>query len=271
MTHSISIDWPAETVACVRFRDSERENQICWAAIDQLGGELRTVRERGARVVILASALQGHWFEHAWLEDLISGVEGRAQTGSGKGWFTVLQELAHESIISVAAISGNSSGGGAELGWACDLRVAEEQVLFSQPEIAMALTTGIGGSSRLARLAGRGVATDMVLTGEPVTAVRLYQVGAISRLVGPGESLNTSIELAQGLTQKNGAALAGLKKVLEVSDDESLSNSLSNEQKVFQSIVASEAALSGMKRVQRQYDLGISIAEQYGYPKQADE
>lgn len=254
MTHSISTDWPAEHVACISFSDRDRENQICWAAIDQLGDELKAVRERGARVVILASTLEGHWFEHAWLQDLINGVERKAQSGSGKGWFSVLQELAHESVISVASISGNSSGGGAELGWACDLRIAEEQALFSQPEISMALTTGIGGSSRLARLAGRSVATDMVLTGEPVTAARLYQLGAISRLVKSGQALSTSIELAVALTQKSDSALTGLKKVLAVSDNESLASSLENEQKVFQEIVASQEALSGMKKVQKQYD-----------------
>lgn len=218
-------------------------------------------------MVVLTSTLEGHWFEHAWLQDLIDGAEGRAQSGSGKGWFTVLQELAQESVISVAAISGNCSGGGAEIGWACDLRIAEKQVYFSQPEISMGLTTGIGGSSRLARLAGRGIATDMVLTGEPVSAARLYDSGAVSRLVETGQALSASVELSKALARKSDAALTALKEVLKYGDDESLASSLANEQNVFRAIVSSKEALSGMKQMQIQYDRGISIAELYNYPK----
>jgi enoyl-CoA hydratase/carnithine racemase len=257
LTYSVSTDWPLENVACISFCDRDRRNQICWAAIDELGEQLRLARERGARVVVLASALEDHWFEHAWLQDLIDGVEGAEQSGSGRGWLCVLKELAHESVISIAAISGNCSGGGAEIGWACDLRIAEEQSFFSQPEIAMGLTTGIGGSCRLARLAGRGVATEMVLTGEPVSAARLYQLGAVTRLVERGQALSASLKLAEALTKKSSDALAGLKKVLAVSDNEPLASALKNEQKVFQAIVSSKEALSGMKQVQKQYGLGI--------------
>lgn len=271
MTYSVSTHWPFEHVACISFCDSDRRNQICWAAVDELGEELRLARERGARVVVLASALEGHWFEHAWLQDLIDGVEGREQSGPGKGWLCVMKELARESVISIAAISGNSSGGGAEIGWACDLRIAEEQSFFSQPEIAMGLTTGIGGSCRLARLAGRAVATDMVLTGEPVSAARLYQLGAVTRLVERGQALSASLKLAKTLAEKSGDALTGLKKVLDVSDSEPLASALKNEQKVFQSVVSSKEALSGMKHVQMQYDQGTSVAELYNYPEWLDQ
>ena len=87
---------PGDTVAVLAFRDPVRRNQICWAAIDALGEQLRQCRESGARVVVLASGLEGHWLEHAWLQDLLNGVQGLEQTGTGAGWFSVLQELAHE-------------------------------------------------------------------------------------------------------------------------------------------------------------------------------
>ena len=253
MSHSIETQW-FDSIAVVSFRDPARGNQVCWAAIDELGAALTACRESGARVVVLASGLAGHWLEHAWLQDLLDGVNKREQTGSGAGWFTVQQELGHESVVSIAAISGSASGGGAELGWACDIRIAEPQARFSQPEVDMGLTTGIGGCSRLARLAGRATATDMVLTGSPVTAQRLYDLGAISRLVPEGQALTAALEMAGELAGKSSAALAGLKRILAQTTDLPLPEGLRHEQAVFQSIVVTEEAVSGMQAAQSGYD-----------------
>jgi len=257
MGYTVASRWH-DTVAVVTFSDPARGNQLCWAAIDDLGKELSSCRESGARVVVLASGLEGHWLEHAWLQDLLDGVEGKQQTGSGMGWFTVQEELAHESVISIAAISGSTSGGGAELGWACDLRVADPGAVFSQPEIEMGLTTGIGGCSRLARLAGRATAADMVLTGHPVTARRLYELGAITRLAPAGRALDDALELARELAAKSPAALAGLKRILASAGDLPLGEALRHEQAVFQSVVVTPEARVNMQRAQSGYDEPIA-------------
>ncbi len=258
MSHTINLDWTGDRIAVLTFCDPLRANQLCWAAIDAMGEQLTRCRESGARVVILASGLAGHWLEHAWLRDLSNGVEGLEQTGTGAGWFSALAELSHEDVISIAAISGDCSGGGAELGWACDLRIAETQASFSQPEINIGLTTGIGGSSRLARLAGRPTATEMVLTGRPVGARRLYELGAINRLVPTGQALQAALELAKELAEKSPAASAGLKRILANNDDAPLRESMRYEQEVFQSVVGTDSARAGMLKMQSAYDSAAS-------------
>lgn len=254
MSHSIEVTWPSAAVALLTFSDPPRRNQLSWAAVDALGDQLRQCRESGARAIVLASGLAGHWLEHAWLRDLSNGVQGLAQSGSGMGWFTAQDELAHEGVISIAAISGDSSGGGAELGWACDLRIAETQARFSQPEIDMGLTTGIGGSSRLARLAGRTTALEMVLTGKAITAGRLYELGAINRVVPAGQSLAVALTLAAALAAKSPVATAGLKRIFAFNDTAPLDEALRHEQAVFQSVVVSPQARTGMAQVQARYD-----------------
>lgn len=254
MSYSIDSHWVDPQIVVITFSDAERNNQLCWAAIDELGQTLRDHREAGARVVILDSGLPGHWLEHAWLQDLINGIEGRPQTGSGQGWFDVLEEVSHRDIVSIAAISGDSSGGGAEIGWACDLRIAEAAVNFTQPEITMGITTGIGGSSRLARLAGRGVTTEMVLTGRPMNAQRLYELGALNQVVPAGEALSKAIEIAIALANYSPAALQGLKQILANNEQQTLPEALAYEQAAFQSVVGGEEALEGMKAVQARYN-----------------
>lgn len=254
MSHSIKIDWTGDSIAVLTFSDPPRANQLCWAAIDALAEQLKRCRESGARVVILASGLAGHWLEHAWLRDLSNGVEGLEQTGTGAGWFNALEELTHQDVISIAAISGTCSGGGAELGWACDLRIAEAQASFCQPEINMGLTTGIGGSSRLARLAGRATATEMVLTGRPLGAQRLYDLGAINRVVATGHALGAALEMAAELAAKSPDASAGLKRILAYNDHAPLRESMRYEQEVFQSVVVTDHARAGMLKIQAAYD-----------------
>lgn len=254
MTYSIITEWPAAAIAVVTFSDPVRLNQLCWAAIDALAIELKGCRESGARVVILASGLDGHWLEHAWLRDLSNGVQGLEQTGTGAGWFEALGELAHEDVVSIAAIAGDTSGGGAELGWGCDLRVAESTARFSQPEVNMGLTTGIGGTSRLARLAGRSIAAEMVLTGAAMSAQRLYEVGAINKLVGAGEALPAAFELARQMVNKSPAAIAHLKRILANSDDTFQTEALIKEQEIFQSIAVTDQAIEAMEQAQSQYD-----------------
>jgi enoyl-CoA hydratase/carnithine racemase len=254
MSYVITIDWVKPQVAMLTFSDPARSNQICWAAIDELAEQLRDSRESGARVIILASGLPGQWLQHAWLQDVLNGAEGLEQTGTGAGWFTALNELCHEDVISIAAISGDCSGGGAELGWACDFRIAEQTAQFTQPEINMGLTTGIGGSSRLARLAGRATATEMVLTGKPMSAKRLCDLGAVNSVVQDGQALDAALELGITLAEKSPLAVAGLKRILASSDDAHLTGAMIYEQEVFQSVVSSPQALAGMRKIQSGYD-----------------
>lgn len=270
MSHSLQLDWAADKVAVLTFSDPARQNQLCWAAVDALGEQLKSCREAGARIVVLASGLEGHWLQHAWLRDLSNGVQGLEQTGAGMGWFSAQQELGHESVVSIAAVSGDCSGGGAEMGWACDIRIAERQARFAQPEVNMGLTTGVGGCSRLARLAGRATAAEMVLTGRPMSAQRLYELGAVNRVVEKGQALPAALELAAELAQKPAAALTGLKQILAAGNDLPLGEALQREQEIFQSVVVGDQARSGMEHMQDAYDAGASTAGLNGYDKWRD-
>jgi enoyl-CoA hydratase/carnithine racemase len=265
LSHQITIDWPTEHIAVISFQDPQRQNQWCWAAIDEMGEVLGQCRKKGARVLILASSLAGHWYEHAWLQDLCSRLEDKPMTGSGMGWFTTQKELSGQSIISIAAVSGDSSGGGAELGWACDFRVAERQARFSQPEIKIQLTPGIGGCSRLSRLVGTGVAAEMVMTGRPVSADRLFQLGAVNEVVDEGEALSAAIALAESLLENSWTALMSMKATLASGSELPLAAALEQEQSAFQSIVISEEARAGLSRVQARFDNGETIEDVFEY------
>lgn len=97
---------------------------------------------------------------------------------------------------SVAAIIGFAFGGGLELALACDLRVAESGARLGVPEIRLGMLPGAGGTQRLPRLLPAGIAKQLILTGEPITAERAFELGLVNELAPPGETLISAIALA---------------------------------------------------------------------------
>ena len=267
MSDLVTLEWPREGVALITMTNPDIKNHGSWEAIEQVGEYLTQARNEGARISVLASGIDGHWFEHAWLRDLRNGVIGEPTTSKGKGagWGTCLQELACEPVITIAAINGDTSGGGCELGWACDLRIADEQARFAQPEVQIALTTGIGGTSRLARIVGRTAAAEIVLDGRYVSAERIYQLGGVNRVVPNGTCTEVALEWADRLAERPAHALATLKRIL-ISNDEHLNlpDALTSEQKLFGTTVSTQEAIDTMGEIQDRFDQGVSPAEEYG-------
>lgn len=269
MAQHVAVERPREGVALITMRNPAINNHVSWRGVGELSAAMKEAREAGARVMVLASGVAGHWYEHAWLQDLADAIEGKPTTGEGASWFNALKEIGGTHVVSIAAISGDCSGGGAELGWACDLRIAEEQALFGQPEIQIALTTGIGGTSRLARLIGRTAAAEMVLLGRPMTARRVYELGGVNEVVATGKAVEVALEWASMIADRPPKALAALKQILIDNDDMNLSDALANEQRLFQSVANTPEAIETMRSIQRRFDAGESIRKVYGLPRGA--
>lgn len=263
----VSLERPREGVALVTLSNPEIGNFVSHAAIDELADALAEAREGGARITVLASGVPGHWYEHAWLSDLHAMVSGGATTGSGAGWFRALKEIGKTPVVTIAAISGDCSGGGAELGWACDLRIAEAQARFGQPEVMIGLATGVGGTCRVARLIGRTATAELVLDGAPMTAARIYELGGLNRVVPEGGALEAALAWAERLAERPPQALATLKQMLIDSDEQHLDAALANEQKLFQGLVVREGAKAGMRATQDRFDAGETVRDVYGPPR----
>ncbi|MEE2776091.1 MAG: enoyl-CoA hydratase/isomerase family protein [Acidobacteriota bacterium] len=267
MSELIRLESPREGVALVTMTHPAIQNFGSWEAISDLAAALARAREDGARVSVLASGVEGHWFEHAWLTDLQATMRGELASGDPAGWFHALQEITHDDVVSLAAINGHTSGGGVELGWACDLRIADEQACFGQPEVMIGVATGIGGTSRLARLIGRTATAEMVLDGAPMTARRIYELGGLNRVVPNGSCVEVALEWASRLADRPPASLRAMKKMLKDNDDLHLSEALRNEQKIFQTVASTAEAAEGMRKMQERFDSGESPLEVYGGPR----
>jgi enoyl-CoA hydratase/carnithine racemase len=263
----VTLERPREGVAVVTYSNPEIRNHGSWEGVGEIADALVEAREGGARVVVLASGVPGHWIEHAWLTDLHHMLTGQPTTGDGAAWFRALHELSKTPVVTLAAIGGDCSGGGAELGWACDLRIAEEQATFGQPEVQIGVATGVGGTCRVARLIGRTATAELVLDGTPFTARRVYELGGLNRVVPEGRALEVSLTWASRLADRPPEALATLKQMLIDAGERHLDDALANEQKLFQRLVLQDEAKRRMRAVQDRFDAGESLRGVYGSPR----
>jgi len=131
-------------------------------------------------------------------------VEGTAYARAGQAIFSRLEGLGKPSI---AVIKGYALGGGLELALCCTLRVAAETARMGQPETALAIIPGYGGTQRLARLVGRGRALEMILTGDPIDAREAHRIGLVNRVAPPAEIDQVAEALARTMLSRGPVAL----------------------------------------------------------------
>lgn len=260
----VNIEWPAEGVALVTVGSSGTANHVVsCATVSRLADTLEQAEADGARVILLASSIEGHWLEHAYLDDICQLVAGKEASGDPAGWFRSLQALSRGTAVTIAAIAGDTSGGGCELGWACDLRVAERGVRFSQPEVIIGVGTGIGGTARLMKLIGRTATAEVVLTGLPLTAERLYELGGLNRLVDRGEAVATALELARHIASLPPQSVAGMKKMLGQDEDLGVTAGIENDQAISQTLFAHPDSVARMQDIQDRMDRGETMDSLY--------
>ena len=101
---------------------------------------------------------------------------------------------------------------------ACHLRVASEKASFGQPEVNLGLIPGYGGTQRLPRLVGRGLAAELLLTGDRISAARAYEIGLANRVVPAEELLDAAKKLLQTITSKAPLAVGMALEALHASD-----------------------------------------------------
>jgi enoyl-CoA hydratase len=126
-------------------------------------------------------------------------VEGKEHARRGQLIFDAIENLGKPVI---AAVNGFALGGGCELAMACTIRLAADTARFGQPEINLGLIPGYAGSQRLPRLVGKGVALEILLTGDMISAQRAYEVGLVNRVVPAADLLAEAKKLAHALASK---------------------------------------------------------------------
>jgi enoyl-CoA hydratase len=170
---------------------------------DQVMAELAQVAERVAtepdiRGAIITGSGPKAFIAGADIGDLSrqGPFDGKARAMRGQA---VLRRIETCGKPVIAAVNGFALGGGCELAMACHLRIASENAKFGQPEVKLGIAPGYGGTQRLPRLVGKGIALQLILSGEMIDAQEAYRIGLVNKVVPAADLLAESEKVMRGI------------------------------------------------------------------------
>jgi enoyl-CoA hydratase len=186
-----------DQIARITFNRPKVLNALNRQTVEELGDSLHRVRDDpDVRALILTGAGEKAFVAGADINELAqrTPVDGKDFSLFGQEIFHRLETLGKPSI---AAINGFALGGGCELALACTIRVASKTARLGQPEVKLGIIPGYGASQRLARLCGKGVAHELILTAEIISAEEALRVGLVNRVVEPADLLPAAEMIAR--------------------------------------------------------------------------
>ena len=201
-------------------------NALNHATLAELGLVLDAARDDAAvRVLIVTGAGEKAFVAGADIGELsrMNPVSGQKTSLFGQGVIGKFETMGKPSI---AAINGFCLGGGCELALACSMRVASKTARIGQPEVKLGITPGYGGTQRLPRLVGKGLAHELLLTGEMISAEEAMRIGLVNRVTEPGELISTCEAIGKKIIQ-NGPlavryAMDAVERGMEMPEEEGM-------------------------------------------------
>lgn len=173
----------------------------------------------------------------------MSALEGREMMKRGHNVMNFIESIEKPVI---AAVNGFALGGGCELAMACDIRVASTRAKFGQPEVGLGIIPGFGGTQRLPRLVGKGMAKYLILTAEIIKADEAGRIGLAEKVVEPEELIETAEKIAKTIMAKAPLATGAAKIAINLGSDLDMKSASQLEIEAFTGPFASEDKAEGM-------------------------
>lgn len=174
----------------------------------------------------------------------LKGDEGRDWTQEGAELMSFIENM---RMPVIAAINGFALGGGCEIAMACDIRIASKKAKFSQPETGLGIIPGYGGTQRLPRLVGKGMAKYMIFTNDMIDATEAHRIGLVEKVVEPEQLMDVALEVAQKILQKAPLATRMAKRAINAATNTDLTTGVRYELEAYDIAFRSKDREEGMQ------------------------
>ncbi len=220
-------------------------NALNSQVLDELNEVLDSVDSNETRALILTGEGDKSFVAGADIGEMstLTKAEGEAFGKKGNDVFRKLETL---EIPVIAAINGFALGGGCEISMSCDIRICSENAIFGQPEVGLGITPGFGGTQRLARLVGPGMAKQMIYTGRNIKADEAFRIGLVNAVYPQEELMAAAKKMASGIAMQAPIAVRACKKAINDGLDVDMDQAIVIEEKLFGSCFETEDQKAGM-------------------------
>jgi len=231
--------------AYITVNRSKVLNALNRATMAELRAAFEDARDdAGVRVIIITGSGEKAFIAGADINELnkLSPVEAKEYTHRGQAVFDLIENLGKPTI---ACINGFALGGGCELAMACTIRLASENAKLGQPEVKLGIIPGYGGTQRLPRLVGKGMAMQLNLTGDMITAQDAYRIGLVNEITAPADLIARGEALAQKIAANAPLAIKYCMEAVNKGLDMTLAEGLFLEATLFAVSCATEDKKEG--------------------------
>lgn len=207
-------------------------NALNSAVLEELDATLDAVSLEEVRCLILTGAGQKSFVAGADIGEMssLSKAEGEAFGKKGNDIFRKLETF---PIPVIAAVNGFALGGGCEISMSCDIRICSDNAVFGQPEVGLGITPGFGGTQRLARLVGPGMAKQMIYTARNIKADEALRIGLVNAVYPQEELMAAAEKMAAGIAKNAPIAVRNCKKAINEGLDADMDQAIVIEEKLF--------------------------------------
>ena len=235
---------PHPGAVVVRLNRPEAMNALNEALMDELAAALdRAEADPEIKAIVLTGSDKA-FAAGADIREMAPRTYARnvAEDFITRNW----ERAAHCRKPLIAAVAGYALGGGCELAMMCDIVIAADNARFGQPEIALGIVPGAGGTQRLTRAVGKAKAMDLVLTGRLIEAEEAERIGLVSRIASLASLMEEALAVAAKLASLSPLAVITAKALVNAAFETPLSQGVREERQAFHAMFALNDQKEGM-------------------------
>ncbi len=232
-------------VGVVTIQRPKALNALNSQVLEEIEATFQAIDLDATRAVILTGAGEKSFVAGADIAEMstLTKAEGEAFGKKGNDVFRMIETF---PIPVIAAVNGFALGGGCEISMSCDIRICSENAVFGQPEVGLGITPGFGGTQRLARLVGPGMAKQMSYTARNNKAAEALLIGILNAICPKEELLPTAKKMAASIAANAPIAVRACKKAINEGLEVNMDDAIVIEEKLFGSCFETEDQKMGM-------------------------
>lgn len=232
-------------VGIVTINRPKALNALNSQVLEEIEAAFKGIDTDTVRAVILTGAGEKSFVAGADIGEMstLTQAEGEAFGKKGNDVFRMIETF---PIPVIAAVNGFALGGGCEISMSCDIRICSENAVFGQPEVGLGITPGFGGTQRLARLVGSGMAKQMIYTARNIKADEAYRIGLVNAVYPQEELMAAAKKMAAGIAKNAPIAVRACKKAINDGLEVGMDDAIVIEEKLFGSCFETEDQKYGM-------------------------
>ncbi|WP_326981283.1 enoyl-CoA hydratase-related protein [Chryseobacterium sp. MYb264] len=210
-----------DKISIITINRPESLNALNAQTIKELSTAIEELNDDSScRVVIITGSGEKSFVAGADIKEFTDLGQKEAEELAQKGHHLLFNKIENMNKPVIAAINGFALGGGLELAMACHIRYASENAKLGLPEVTLGLIPGYGGTQRLPKLVGKGIANEMIFSAKMITAQRAKEISLVNEVYPIEELLAKTKELASVITRNSPMAIAKAIHAVNLSDTE---------------------------------------------------